>query len=63
MPHASAKFNGEVIAETEAYEELDGNIYVSLLDRIYNNISSQVLIASAIVSTIVSHESVPGERY
>ena len=28
MPHATATFNGKVIAETDAWEIVEGNIYV-----------------------------------
>jgi len=29
MPHATATFNGKVIAETDKWEFVEGNIYVS----------------------------------
>jgi hypothetical protein len=29
MPHATAKVNGKTIAETDEYEVVEGNIYVS----------------------------------
>lgn len=28
MPHATATFNGKVIAETDTWEDVEGNIYV-----------------------------------
>lgn len=28
MPHATATFNGKVIADTDAWETVDGNVYV-----------------------------------
>lgn len=30
MPHATASFNGKVIAETDTWENVDGNIYVRI---------------------------------
>lgn len=29
MPHATATINGVLVAETDSYEVVDGNIYVS----------------------------------
>ena len=31
MPHAVAKFNGQIIAETDSYQFVEGNVYVSPL--------------------------------
>lgn len=31
MPHATATFNGKVIAEADQYEIVENNIYVSLV--------------------------------
>ena len=28
MPHATATFNGKVIAETDTWEDVEGNVYV-----------------------------------
>jgi hypothetical protein len=33
MPHAVAKVNGKTIAETDKYEVVEGNIYVSEPNR------------------------------
>lgn len=30
MPHATATFNGQVIAETDTWENVEGNIYVRM---------------------------------
>lgn len=37
MPHATATFNGKVIADTDTWEKVEGNVYVSNLVEPFAN--------------------------
>jgi hypothetical protein len=39
MPHATATVNGVVVAETDSYEVVDGNIYVLHLVTPHSHLS------------------------
>lgn len=36
MPHATATFNGKVIAEADKWEFVEGNVYVIILSAVDN---------------------------
>jgi hypothetical protein len=60
MPHATATVNGVVVAETDTWEVVDGNIYVRLfLPSSY----SPSLLRFPPLSLLTLYDAVPAQRY
>lgn len=59
MPHATATFNGKVIAETDSFQFVEGNVYVRSPTYMINGTSpdtDQTDAANGAVPTLISRQ-------